>query len=92
MREFPLHSPALPPIEADSEGIRFDNAKPEGFTITLGYFSFTLCEQSFPDTLPPSFPEHPQVTDPLVARQDHPHDTSVDDSDPSGGPVLFVDE
>lgn len=64
----------------------------DGVVTTRGYFSFALSEQLFPNALPLIFSEHPQIIKPLVTRQDHPDYTSVHDSDPCGGPVLFVDD
>ena len=88
VRELASDPPALTQKELQGYRIRLNDAEAASLMTTCRYLRFAFCEQFSSNAPSPAFPEHPQITNPLLMGQHDSNNLRLADSDPSEGPII----
>src|SRR6516162_5821989 len=91
MRELTRDPPALTQIELHHDRIRLDDAEAARSVTTCSDLRFASGEQFSSNALSPALPQHPQITNPLLAGHHDANDLLFADSHPREGPIVVVE-
>ena len=91
VRELTRDLPALTQIELHGYRIRLNDAEAARLVTTCSYLRFASCEQFSSNAVSPAFPQHPQITNPLLMGHHDPDNLRVTNSHPREGPIIILE-
>lgn len=91
VRELTRDLPALRQVKLHGYRVRLNDAEAALLVTTCSYLRFASCEQFSSNAVSSAFPQHPQITNPLLTGHHDPDNLRVVNSHPRQGPIIILE-